>query len=198
MVVKYLGFFLQKIKDQTSSVSRWDSWNKTKFRNKVEKGQLTSEEVAKYNHEHLLGYEFCVLQSEQSLYPDCFVTIVPRNKHVGVHFIDNEGREYLTYLFHEVKEDRTLFLREVWFTQYIAGNSSEDEEYRIHFAFDQDGNYAARKYIDSKRKYEDYEGNQTLDFSGLYEKYPEFGQYQGIIQLERPVLIDIISGHKQR
>ncbi|WP_223064570.1 hypothetical protein, partial [Frischella japonica] len=152
----------------------------------------------KYNHEHLLGYEFCVLQSKQSLYPDCFVTIVPRNQYIGVHFIDNEGRTYLKYHFGEVKEDRTLFLEEVWFTQYIVGNSSEDEEYRIHFAFDQDGNYAARKYIDSKRKYEDYEGNQTLDFSGLYEKYPEFGQYQGIIQLERPVLIDIISGHKQR
>ncbi|MBC9131367.1 hypothetical protein FcAc13_08605 [Frischella sp. Ac13] len=139
-----------------------------------------------------------MLQSKQSLYPDCFVTIVPRNQYIGVHFIDNEGRTYLKYHFGEVKEDRTLFLEEVWFTQYIVGNSSEDEEYRIHFAFDQDGNYAARKYIDSKRKYEDYEGNQTLDFSGLYEKYPEFGQYQGIIQLERPVLIDIISGHKQR
>ena len=100
---------------------------------------------------------FAYLQSEQSLYPDCYVTIVPRNKHVGVHFIDNEGREYLTYLFHEVKEDRTLFLQEVWFYQFIPGNSSEDQEYRIHFVFDQDGNYAARKYIDSKRKYEDYE-----------------------------------------
>ena len=122
---------------------------------------------------------------------------MPRNQYIGVHFIDNEGRTYLKYHFGEVKEDRTLFLEEVWFTQYIAGNSSEDQEYRIHFAFDQDGTYAARKYIDSKRKYEDYEGNQKLDFSGLYEKYPEFGQYQGIIQLERPVLIDIISGHKQ-
>ena len=192
MIVKYLGFFMQKIKDQTSSVSRWDTWNNTKFRNKVEKGKLTSEEVAKYNHEHLLGYEFCVLHSEKSLYPYCYVTIVPRNKHVGVDFIDNEGRNYLSYLFNEVKEDRTLFLEEVWFYQFIPGNSSEEQEYRMHFAFDQDGNYAARKYIDSKGKYEDYEGNQKLDFSGLYEKYPEFGQYEGIIQLERPVLNDII------
>ncbi|MCO6564179.1 MAG: hypothetical protein J6581_01915 [Apibacter sp.] len=193
MIVKYLGFFMQKIKDQTSSVSRWDTWNNTKFRNKVEKGKLTSEEVAKYNHEHLLGYEFCVLHSEKSLYPYCYVTIVPRNKHVGVYFIDNEGRTYLKYLFDEVKEDRTLFLEEVWFYQFIPGNSSEEQEYRMHFAFDQDGNYAARKYIDPKGKYEDYEGNQKLDFSGLYEKYPEFGQYEGIIQLERPVLNDIIS-----
>ena len=192
MIVKYLGFFMQKIKDQTSSVSRWDTWNNTKFRNKVEKGKLTSEEVAKYNHEHLLGYEFCVLHSEKSLYPYCYVTIVPRNKHVGVYFIDNEGRTYLKYLFDEVKEDRTLFLEEVWFYQFIPGNSSEEQEYRMHFAFDQDGNYAARKYIDPKGKYEDYEGNQKLDFSGLYEKYPEFGQYEGIIQLERPVLNDII------
>ncbi|KFA59030.1 hypothetical protein GAPWKB11_0919 [Gilliamella apicola] len=193
MIVKYLGFFMQKIKDQTSSVSRWDTWNNTKFEKKVEKGKLTSEEVAKYNHEHLLGYEFCVLHSEKSLYPYCYVTIVPRNKHVGVYFIDNEGRTYLKYLFDEVKEDRTLFLEEVWFYQFIPGNSSEEQEYRMHFAFDQDGNYAARKYIDSKGKYEDYEGNQKLDFSGLYEKYPEFGQYEGIIQLERPVLNDIIS-----
>ena len=193
MIVKYLGFFMQKIKDQTSSVSRWDTWNNTKFRNKVEKGKLTSEEVAKYNHEHLLGYEFCVFHSEKSLYPYCYVTIVHRNKHVGVYFIDNEGRTYLKYLFDEVKEDRTLFLEEVWFYQFIPGNSSEEQEYRMHFAFDQDGNYAARKYIDPKGKYEDYEGNQKLDFSGLYEKYPEFGQYEGIIQLERPVLNDIIS-----
>jgi hypothetical protein len=42
------------------------------------------------------------------------------------------------------------------------------------------------------REYEDYAGNQKLDFLGLYEKYPEFGQYEGIIQLERSVLNDII------
>ncbi|WP_255450173.1 MULTISPECIES: hypothetical protein [unclassified Apibacter] len=41
------------------------------------------------------------------------------------------------------KQDRTLILQKVWFYQFIPGNSSNYQEYCMHFAFDQDGNYAA-------------------------------------------------------
>ena len=87
-----------------------------------------------------------------------------RNKHVGVDIIDNEGCDYLSYLLMKYKQDLILFLQKVWFYQFIPGNSNENQEYRMHFAFDQDGTYAARIYIDFKRKYENYEGNQNWTF----------------------------------
>ncbi|WP_303848816.1 hypothetical protein [Apibacter mensalis] len=89
---------------------------------------------------------------------------MPRNKNIGVDIINNEGSNYLSYLIMKYKQDRILILQKVWFYQFIPGNSNENQEYRVHFAFNQDGNFAARKYIDFKWKYENYEGYQKLDF----------------------------------
>lgn len=107
---------------------------------------------------------FAYNKSQKTIYPDCLVYLVPRNKYVGVDIIDNEGCDYLSYLLMKYKQDLTLFLQKAWFYQIIPGNSNENQEYRMHFAFNQDGTYAARKYIDFKRKYENYEVYQKLDF----------------------------------
>lgn len=107
---------------------------------------------------------FAYNKSQKNNLSRLFILFSPRNKYVGVDIIDNEGCDYLSYLLMKYKQDLTLFLQKVWFYQFIPGNSNENQEYRMHFAFNQDGTYAARKYIDFKRKYENYEVYLKLDF----------------------------------
>lgn len=180
----------KELNTEKGSVGRWDLWNKTKYKQKVEAGKLTSEDVAKENHANGLGYEFCVFENEDDEFPYAYVTVVPENKHVGVNFIDPAGREYLTYLFHEINLDRKLFIREVWYFNF-PNEQTEDEDYRLHFVFDKEGNVDYRKYDEVNKKMLDYEGKEKMDISGLYEDYPSFGNYEGVLQLEREFPIDL-------
>ncbi|MCX2449963.1 hypothetical protein OQX61_01650 [Pedobacter sp. PLR] len=183
----------KELNTEKGTVGRWDLWNKTKYKPKVERAELTSESVARENHSKGFGYEFCSFDGHDDQYPYCYVTIVPKNKHIGVNFIDGAGRNYLTYLFHEVKEDRMLFIREIWCYHFTSG-SGENEDYRLHFVFDEEGNVNYRKYDEKNQKIEDYESNRKFDISGLYEAYPAFGAYKSLIRLDRDLPLDIFPG----
>lgn len=193
MVVKYVSWLenYKELNSEAGTQTRLDASNGTKNKVNVQNGKITAEEVADKNHIDKLHYEFCVLEEESSAYPECYVTVVPKNKHIGVNFIDDAGRNYLKYLFREVKEDRTLFLREVWYYHFTS-ETQESEDYRLHFVFDQEGNVAIRKYDEINQKTEDYESNRRFDISGLYEKYPEFGQYESLVRLDRDLPFNII------
>lgn len=188
----YTGYWAvkKKLQSEIDSISLWDNWNNTKNEKKI---KLTSKDIANQNHNENLAYEFCSIDEENDQYPFCYVTVVPKNKHIGVNFIDDSGRKYLTYLFHEQKEDRTLFLREVWYYHFTT-ESSDSEEYRIHFVFDEEGNINYRKYDEKNQKIEDYESNRKFEMSGLYEPYPVFGEYDSLIRLERNLPLDIFPG----
>ncbi len=192
--IRYINYLepWKRINTEEASVYKWDIWNKVPRKpnsKKIEQGKLTSKELAEYNHNHDLAYEFCIFDEEYSTdYPYCYCTVVPRNNHFGVNFIDYSGRKYLYYSFRTSEKylDK-LFLQEIWYYKF-SDDEGEEQEYRIHFAFDEEGGYAARKYIDSQNRIEDYKGNRTLDVSSLYEDYPKFGHYESITRLNRPLL----------
>ncbi|MCX2449967.1 hypothetical protein OQX61_01670 [Pedobacter sp. PLR] len=194
-LIKYINYWdvNKKISTEKATVGKWDLWNGTKQKKKVENGELTSENVAIENHSKGFGYEFCSFDGHHAEYPYCYVTVVPKNKHIGVNFIDDAGRKYLTYLFHEVKEDRTLFLQEIWYYHFTS-ERGENEDYRLHFVFDEEGNVNYRKYDEKNQKIEDYESNRKFDISGLYEAYPAFGEYKSLIRLDRDLPLDIFPG----
>ncbi len=182
----YRTYFIAKRQIQTeqSSISYWDTVNDTKYLRLFKKGEITSEEVAHKNHENGLMYSVIVLDDDGN--PYCALDIVHENEFIGVNFLDDSGREYLIYHFCEVEPMKKLFLEEVWYSFY-PNSDAKDENYRLHFVFDQDGNAAYRKYDDLAHKTYDYETKEPLDVSGLYEDYPEFGHYEGLIRLERNI-----------
>lgn len=193
MVVKYVSWLedYKEFNTESGTQARLDVSNNTKYEAKVEQGKMTAEEVAEKNHEDKLHYEFCILEEESSTYPECYVTVVPENEFIGVNFIDDAGRNYLSYHFEEVNDDRELFLGEAWYLHFSSETQSQ-EDYRLHFVFDQEGNVAIRKYDEINQKTEDYESNRRFDISGLYEKYPEFGQYESLVRLDRDLPFNII------
>lgn len=193
MIVKYVSWLedYKELNTEAGIQTRLDASNGTKNKADVQKGKITAEDVAEKNHKNKLHYEFCVLEEESSGYPYCYVTVVPRNKHIGVNFIDDAGRNYLSYLFHEVDDERKLFLREAWYLHFTT-ETGDKEDYRLHFVFDEEGNVAIRKYDEINQKTEDYESNRRFDVSGLYEKYPAFGQYESLVRLDRDFPFNII------
>lgn len=188
--IKYLNYWSSEklLSSEAAAVGKWDLWNKTKYQKKVIAGEFTSAQIAEKNHKEKNGYEFTAIEDDE-IY--CYVTINPHNKHAGVNFIDAAGRTYLVYLFHEMKEDRTLFIREIWYYHFTS-ETNDNEEYRIHFVFDEQGNVNYRKYDEKDQKFQDFESNKQFDISDLYEPYPEFGKYEGIIRLERNFPVDVI------
>ncbi|WP_128755330.1 hypothetical protein [Aquimarina sediminis] len=175
----------KKFMGEKSAIRRWDLWNKENRLKDFEKANInSSEDLARENHKDSKAYEFSVLDEGDYIF--CSVTINPLNKHVGVHFFDPGTRKYLTYLFTEVKPKEQLFLREIWYYHFTK-EFTDQEEYRMHYVFDEEGNVAVRKYDDKNQKMSDFESKEPMDIRGLYEPYPEFDQYDGIIKLEREI-----------
>ncbi|MCX2449962.1 hypothetical protein OQX61_01645 [Pedobacter sp. PLR] len=182
----------KEMNTEKGAVGRWDLWNKTKYKPKVESAELTSEDVARENHNKGLGYEFCAFNEQSDQYPFCYANLVLKNSHAGVEFLDFEGRKYLNYLFGKSSiKTEELFIREIWYYHFTSEHG-ENEDYRLHFVFDEEGNVNYRKYDEKNQKIEDYESNRKFDISGLYEAYPAFGAYKSLIRLDRDLPLDIL------
>lgn len=173
-----------ELQSEEQTIGYLDTVNDTKYLRLFKKGKITGEEVARENHK--AGLMYCVTILDDDDVPYCALDIVHENEFIGVNFLDNVGREYLSYHFREIDPMKRLFLEEVWYTFY-PNSEAKDGNYRLHFVFDQDGNAAYRKYDDLEHKAYDYETKEPLDVSGLYEDYPEFGHYDEIIKLERNI-----------
>jgi hypothetical protein len=190
MKVLYQSYWdvTREIKSEENTISLLDTSNKTKYLRLFKKGKISTEEVARKNHEDGLHYEVVILNDLNN--PEFHLQIVHENKHVGVLFLDDAGREYLTYHFEEISPKKKLFLGEIWYREF-SNDETKDMDFRIHFVFDREGNVNYRKYDDIEKKTVDYESNQPFDVTDLYEDYPEFGKYESLIRLERN--IDILN-----
>ena len=173
-----------ELQSEEHTIDYLDTVNDTKYLRLFKKGEITGEEVARKNHNN--GLMYCVTILDDDGVPYCALDIVHENEFIGIDFLDNNGRIYLSYHFREVEPMKMLFFREVWYTFY-PNSEAKDGNYRLHFVFDQDGNAAYRKYDDLEHKTYDYETKEPLDVTGLYEDYPKFGHYDGLIRLERNI-----------
>ena len=192
MEIKYQGYWASEKLFQTEedTIDNLDLINDTKYLRLFKKGEITVEEIAHKNHNDGLLYEVTILEDDR---PINFLEITHKNNFIGVQFIDEEGRNYLTYHFKEIESKKVVFLREVWY-YYFPNEEATNEDYRLHFVFDQEGNAAYRKYDEINKKTIDYETKEPLNVSGLYESYPEFGKYEGLIKVERKMeLLDNIK-----
>ncbi len=145
------------------------------FRHKKKPIALINESDARIRHENRRLYT--VVQGDLKA-PECFIEI--NNDYVGVAFLDNLLREYLSYTFQEKKPGK-LFLTMITHrafdgqTDRVAGGTT--------YYFKEDGaavieneDFAA----DSKT-----EKLVQADVSGNWEDYPMFGRYSTILEVNR-------------
>jgi hypothetical protein len=99
---------------------------------------------------------------------------------VGVYFLDNEGRNHLTYLFGKLDGEDRLFLEQAITREFDDdGNVRHGKAYH----FKRDGTiYLEEKDYENR---EAFRGEKQDDVSGNWEPVPEFGRYESIARVER-------------
>ncbi|MEZ6066515.1 MAG: hypothetical protein R3B90_12580 [Planctomycetaceae bacterium] len=131
--------------------------------------------VAQFAHENRKAYS---VLSGSIEHPAAFIEI--HGDFVGVGFLDDRLREYLSYQFQEVESGR-LFLTMATHREFQG---------------DSDNVASGTTYIFKQNGMVDIEGEDsvagtksarqmTSDVSGNWESYPSFGEYESLLKVER-------------
>ena len=121
---------------------------------------------------------YTLLVVEQDSSPKCFVEI--NNDYVGIGFLDASLREYLSYTFVEIEPGR-LFLNEATLREFEHGSDKVKSGTTYHFK--QNGSVIVENedFLTNTRSVKETQA----DVSGNWEAYPQFGQYQSIVRVDR-------------
>lgn len=147
------------------------------FRMKKVALEFLSNGEAKARHK---GSEPYVVLVGSESHPSCFVEMVLNKNMVGVGFLDDLLREYLTYQFQRVDASR-LFLTMATYRKF---DGVQDKPVSAEtYIFREDGELVMRrKKIGT---IEVVETTSRFDPIGNYECVPEFGKYSEVIKLKR-------------
>jgi hypothetical protein len=150
---------------------------KSWFRMKKVAIELLTETDAGLRHSS--GESYTVLIGSESK-PSCFVEVLLGKGMVGVGFLDDRCREYLTYQFQCVSTDR-LFLSMATHREFCG-----DEERILggtSYIFSESGDLIIRREKFNPHSLE--EAKSSFDPSGNYEDVPDFGCYSSLIKADR-------------
>lgn len=151
-------------------MDRWSERRPTQFE------ELNEDEA---RHRHETGELYTVLLGDPES-PSAYLEVRLEVGFVGVHFLDGDGRNYLTYLFGKQDGDDQLFREQAIWREYNENGKIRKGEAYI---FKRDGTI----YLDEKdyEKQQAWEGKKQDDLSNNWEPVPEFGHYDSIARIER-------------
>ncbi|CDL86220.1 hypothetical protein [Xenorhabdus cabanillasii] len=144
---------------------------------------LLSEEEA--YQKHLKGKPYTVLVGSNSR-PSCVISIIKTKDFVSVEFLDDNLKEYLSYQFH-VLENEKLFLTMVVYREFAEKEGEGEGLLNVSkgtcFFYKKDGTYTIREETFKPHTVIEKEG--FSDLKENYDTFPEFGCYESLIQKER-------------
>lgn len=153
-----------------TTISYCDHWND------MLKGPIDplSEAEARARHEGSGKYYTAVVGDLE--HPEALMMVSLEGEMVSVDFFDAETRPYLGYQF-DVRDGR-LFLSHASITEYREGEAVRSYE---HYRFEPDGHlWRSREEQGVRDTWE-----QWADVAGNWEDMPPFGDYAGVLRLER-------------
>jgi len=157
----------------TDTLTYADRWSE-RWPNEFE--ELDADEARR---RHGTGELYTVILGDAES-PDAYLEVRLEAGFVGVYFLDDERRNYLTYLFGKHDGENQLFLEQaIWRTFDGSGNVRSGQAYH----FKRDGTVFLREKDYEKR--EATRGEKQDDVSGNWEPVPEFGRYESIARRER-------------
>jgi hypothetical protein len=112
--------------------------------------------------------------------PRAYVEVRPEAGFVSVHFLDDDRRDVMEYVFARDGGDGDLFLEQV--IRRELGDGGEPQLVETHF-FDRGGIVHVEKKDYATRMQESFD--VEADVSGNWEPMPEFGRYESIARVER-------------
>lgn len=135
------------------------------------------ETVAQAKHNAGVSYTALIGSATN---PTCFVELILDKGMIGVGFLDEHLREYMTYQFQRV-EDGRLFLSMVTHREFVE----EDDKVRegTTYFFDPCGEVVIRRQTFNPRLIEKM--ISSFNPENNYETFPDFGEYSDLIKAER-------------
>ncbi|MBK0000011.1 hypothetical protein [Erwinia sp. S38] len=156
---------------------------KSWFRAKKKPIDLWSESKALKKHES--GEPYTVLVGSDSS-PSCFINVTKNAGWVSVSFLDKELREYLLYSF-KIMNDNALFLSMAVYREFAENEGEGAGIFNVSrgttYIFNEDGDTVVREEQFNPHLLE--ESQTMVDVSGNYDHFPEFGNYDSLIKVER-------------
>lgn len=148
---------------------------KSWFRAKKRATEIWSENQARAAHAQKRQYTVLVGSVDR---PFCFLEIF--DKVIGVTFLDDHLREIVTYAFQEV-EPRLLFLSMATHREF---EGDRDEVLNgTSYIFSRDGMVKVNREFFNPHRIET--AVSSADMASNYSPYPEFGEYDQLIHVER-------------
>lgn len=143
---------------------------------------LVNESDARISHEKRRLYT--VVQGDLKS-PECFIEI--NNDYIGVGFLDDLLREYLSYSFQE-KLPAKLFLTMI--THRVFDGQTDRVVSGTTYYIKEDGTVTIENedFVAGSKS----EKIVQADVSGNWEDYPKFGQYSSISQVNRHGTVPLI------
>ena len=148
-----------------------DGW----FRAKKRPGERLSDKEAKDLYERR-GLHAAVIGPLDK--PRAFIEF--NNDYVGVSFLDDLLREYLSYAFQEVEPGKLFLTRATH--RYFDGDSDRVRK-GTSYMFKPNGDVTVinEEFPDAGKT----QHETTADVSGNWERYPAFGEYDSLLREER-------------
>lgn len=138
---------------------------------------ILTEEQARKAHNERERYTVLVNSTER---PYAVIDVVGGEGFVGVTFLDEVLRESLSYNFKEIEAGK-LFLSMATHREFF--DDKDQVRLGTSYVFNQDGGL-----IITKESFEPHtlkEARSTTDVSGNYEDYPNFGEYDHLLEADR-------------
>ena len=148
---------------------------KSWFRAKKRPTEIWTENQARVAHSSKTLYTVLIGSIEK---PFCFLEI--NDKFVGTGFLDRNAREYLYYAFKEISAG-ILFLSMATYREFDA--DGDTVTMGTTYNFDPGGTVKIRRQKFKSHSVEMAES--SADVSNNYSSWPEFGEYEDFIRVER-------------
>ena len=179
----------KELQSEDSTLFRLDGYNKTRYsRRKKKEGLL--ELASREAHEKQEVYFATILNDDGS--PYC--AIESNVGYFGVDFLEEDLENFLLYTFKDfTQEGKTLFLSSI---RLQPKNPQDyDTVYSFMFYFHEDKTWGVVKHKGGVGTWSDSVEESEIplseeDYSKLCLSYPEFGEYDQLIRLDRiPMVI---------
>ena len=130
-----------------------------------------------------LGEPYAVVLGEPTA-PDAVVEVAWKNEHLGVLFIDGQGRVHSKYSFRRQRDSR-LFLSGITMWTYSAEAQFEFEADVVErITFRQDG-YVRREIDDAESADLQLTEYQDVPMESNWELVPRFGDWRSVARYDR-------------
>ncbi|MCI0417511.1 hypothetical protein L0222_32495 [bacterium] len=113
----------------------------------------------------------------------CYIQVRFEAGYVGVGFLDDNNREYLTYSFKVIDNNR-MFLSTAHFHEFEENQDSPARS--TNFYFETDGRVTIEE-IDRASKSIKRKQGEFKDLSPNWETVPDFGHYEHLLRTDRNI-----------